>query len=569
MKVRATSAAVRPRGSQAEVPRRRGWKAASAALLAASLIGAPFGASASSHREAPAIADDPAADNTDVYAFVSPDSPDTVTLIASYVPLELAYGGPNFHKFADSVLYEIKVDNDGDCREDITFQWQFRTRTENGNTFLYNVGPIDAIDSPNLNVKQYYTLRMIKDGTSTTLGAGLLTAPINVGAASFPANSYADVAAEAIHTVGPSNNVKVFAGPRDDGFFVDLGAVFDLLNLRGLNNGGGVDGVACTNTHTLAIQLPINMLTADGNFKFNPAATDAVLGVYASASRRAVTVLKSDSGPATGGAWMQVSRLGLPLVNEVLIPRSHKDMYNRTHPMNDVANFGGFLLNPEPAALVNAIFGVIVPENPRLDILDVLTPNGVDACDMLRLNVAVPPNPDPSALGALGGDASGFPNGRRVYDDVTDILLRVIAGGVLVPGFGDMSPNNILGDGVYMNDVPYLDEFPYLGTPHNGFDGCGAPPQPPLTIPPQVVDVSVGNFFFDPATVQINVGDTVRWTAVGGFHTVTAGDSPTPNGMFTSGPPPLATFEFTFTDPGSFDYFCEIHPNMQGVVIVQ
>lgn len=521
---------------------------------------------ASSHREAPGITEDPTADNTDVYAFRSPDAPDTVTLIASYVPLELPYGGPNFHRFSDNALYEIKVDNNGDCQEDISFQFQFRTKVKNPNTFLYNLGPIDSINSANLNVTQSYTVRMIKNGVATTLGSNLLTAPINVGELSNP--DYDTVAAQAIHSL--SGGGKVFAGPRDDGFFVDLGGVFDLLHIRVLpgNNGGGVDGVACKNAHTIAIQVPITMLTDDGSMKTDPAAASSVLGIYATASRRAVRVLKDDGPAATGGAWMQVSRLGLPLVNEVLVPIGDKDKYNMTHPMDDVDNFGAYILFPEPAVLVNLLFGIPIPEGPRLDLLDVLTPNGVAPCDMLRLNVAVQPSADPSPMGALGGDAAGFPNGRRVFDDVTDILLQVIAGGVLVPGF-NVSPNNALGDGVYMNDKEYLASFPYLASPHSGFDLCADAYQPAVNVPepPKTVEVNVANFAFNPSSITIKKGDSVKWTNTLGFHNVSSTSGPA---SFGSGSPAGAgwTYTHTFTLSGTYTYICEVHPTTMGGTIV-
>jgi plastocyanin len=522
-------------------------------------------ANASSHREAPGITEDPTADNTDLYAFRSPDAPNTVTLIANYNPLELPYGGPNFHRFSNNALYEIHVDNNGDCMEDISFQFQFRTTVGNGDTFLYNTGPIDSINSPNLNVKQSYTFRMVKNGVTTTLASGLLTAPTNVGPLSY--TNYPAVAAQAVHSL--PNGMKVFAGPRDDGFYVDLGGVFDLLNIRVLpgNNGGGVDGVACKNTHAIAIQVPIAMLTDNGQLKTNTAAADSILGVYATAKRREVRVLKTSGQPANGGAWVQVSRLGLPLVNEVLIPLSRKDLYNQTHPKDDVANFGDVLLDPEPAKLVDLLFGLNVPPAPRLDILSVLTPNGVAACDMLRLNVAVPPTNTPAKLGALAADAAGFPNGRRIDDDVTDILLRVIAGGVLVPGF-DIPLNNLLGDGVYENDVPFLSSFPYLGTPHSGFDLCADYEQEPIVAPPVTHDVNVANFQFTPATLTIKKGDTVKWTSTSGFHNVVSGTSPTSNGTFTSGAPPMTTFSFTFNTAGTFPYFCGVHPNMTGTITV-
>src|SRR5213593_2969947 len=217
-------------------------------------------ARASSHREAPLISQDPEADNTDTYAFVSPDRPDTVTIVANYIPLEEPAGGPNFAAFGDDVLYAINIDNDGDGEEDIQYQFRFKTTIRNRESFLYNTGPIGSLDDPAWNMPQTYTVTRVERGVSTVLGTGLRTPPVNVGPRSTP--SYEALAAAAVQEVG---GIKVFAGQRDDPFFVDLGAIFDLGGLRPFNGahllplapGPGVDGVGGYNTHTIAMQIPI------------------------------------------------------------------------------------------------------------------------------------------------------------------------------------------------------------------------------------------------------------------------------------------------------------------------
>jgi hypothetical protein len=434
-------------------------------VILAALIPITPALHASSHREAPLISQDPGADNTDVYAFVSPADPGKVTLIANFVPLQAPYGGPNFFKFDDEVLYEIHVDNDGDAVEDITFQWRFTTEVRNGNTFLYNVGPVASIDSANLIVLQRYTVSRVTDGRrsgrSEVLATGLLTAPNNVGRNSMP--NYPALAVQAVYSL--SGGLKAFAGPREEGFYVDLARIFDLLQVQA----AGLDGTAGLNVHSLALEVPIEQLTRSGSRPAGPSDASAVIGVWSTASRPVVTVRSPGQAPEGRGEFVQVSRLGHPLVNEVVIPRGMKDRFNASEPRDD-AQFGAFVTDPEPARLFSALFGLRVPATPRNDLVQVFLtgvpglnqPPGVKPAEMLRLNVAIPPSRNPSRLGVVGGDVAGYPNGRRVADDVTDIALTAVSG-ILVPGFG-----TALGDGVNGNDAPYLDTFPYLGHPFAG-----------------------------------------------------------------------------------------------------
>src|SRR6266571_5100437 len=271
----------------------------------------------SSHREAPAIAKDPVADSTDLYAFVSPDAPDTVTLIANYIPLEGPDGGPNFFEFGDDVLYAIHIDNNGDARSDITYQFRFQTTIRNANTFLYNTGQIASIDSPSWNRPQFYSVTRIVNGQATSLGTGLACPPCNVGPRSTP--SYATLAQSAIHSLGGGR--KVFAGQRQEGFYVDLGSIFDLgalrpfqhLHLLPLPAVQGVNGTKHLNVHSIALQVPIADLTRDGSSRFSDAADPkAVIGVWTAAYRRKA-IIRGDGDDVESGPWIQVSRLGNPL----------------------------------------------------------------------------------------------------------------------------------------------------------------------------------------------------------------------------------------------------------------
>jgi hypothetical protein len=479
------------------------WKAvlAIAAMIVAALTMAGGPAAASSHREAPLISLDPQADNTDLYAFRSPDRPDTVTIVANYIPLEEPNGGPNFISFGDDVRYEIHIDNSGDARPDITYRFTFETKRQNPNTFLYITGPVTSPTDPNFNLQQCYTVERItygRGGKTEVIGYGDVP-PVNVGPRSTP--NYASIAAQAIAEL--DGGVKAFAGQRDDAFFVDLGSIFDLGGLRPFNSlhllpladEAGVDGVNGYNTHTISLQIPIAQLTADR--KGAEATQKPVLGIYASASRQRVRVLQRDGSLKGSGSWQQVSRLGNPLINEVIIPLGQKDFWNAQPPHKD-AQFEQYYLNPELAGIVNLLYtkptnpnGVLqtVDTSGRADLVAILltgvklpdgTPftfTGDTRADLLRLNVAVPPTAPGSAsiLGVLDGDLAGFPNGRRLADDVTDIELKAVAQGYGMflnglLGLPNKSPNNLVSDGVQANDRPFLAAFPYQAEPHAGYD---------------------------------------------------------------------------------------------------
>jgi hypothetical protein len=431
---------------------------------------------ASSHREAPLISQDPVADGTDLYAFVSPDAPDTVTFVAAYYPMQDPAGFPNYYRFGDDVAYRINIDNNGDAIEDIFYQWDFDTEIVNPNSFLYNSGPIDALDSPNLNVRQTYTLSEGRGGVLTTIASGLMTPPVNIGPKSTP--DYAALADAAIAEVG--DGIKVFAGQRDDPFWVDLGGIGDLLTIRQLpgNAGGGVDDLAGLNVEALVIQVPIEQLTRDGQIPANAEAANAVIGTWTTALRPSTIVLGPGTREASGN-HVQISRLGMPLVNEVVAPLGAKDLFNSSHPGND-AQFLGAVTDPEIAKLLNLLYGdalVAVPESDRQDLVTVFLtgvpglnqPPGVTPSEMLRLNVAIPPAAEENPLGVIGGDNAGFPNGRRLGDEVVDIELRVAAGFLLGEEFQNAA-NGQLGDGVPANDVPFLSMFPYVALPHQGFE---------------------------------------------------------------------------------------------------
>lgn len=420
-------------------------------ISAAVALGATFVpgvAQASSHREAPAIAEDQFADNTDVYTFISPDNPDNLVMVANYVPLLIPHSGPNFYRFSDRVRYEILVDNDGDAKADVKYHFVFNTTVANGGTFLYNVGPIDAIDSPNLNVRQTYDLYKVTiNGPGNNFDVEQIiddapVAPWHVGDRSFPDGSYEGVADQAVTT--GTDGTQVFAGPRDEPFFVDL-HVFDLLGVGGFPSTDGV------NVMSLVLEVPIDELSDGGQRPTAESpATSQVLGVYARAKRPIVTIRPPVGGDVDFGGFQQVSRLAWPLVNEVIVPLQDKDLYNRSHPVDDVANFGAYILDPEVPGLLSAVLGLDcapTPPDGRLDIVGLLAPNGTTPADLLRINV----------VEGQTFDNSGFPNGRTLTDDVTDVLLTVAC-------------NNgaAIGDGVDGNDLAFFDRMPYLASPHSG-----------------------------------------------------------------------------------------------------
>jgi hypothetical protein len=468
-----------------------------ALLIALTSVGGVF---ASSHREAPLIAGDPAADNTDLYAFVSPDDPSTVTIIANYIPLQEPAGGPNFNPFDDAVRYEIHVDNNGDARDDITYRFRFKTLQKSGkdgvSSFLYNNGQVTTLDDVNLLARQTYSVTKIKGDDSTTLGSGLPVVPTNIGPRSLP--DYAALAATGVRSLPGGSSV--YAGPRDDAFFVDLGSIFDLGGLRPFNDlhiiglpvTPGVDGVGGFNTNTIAIKVPISQLRRDANHP--------TIGVWASASRRATKTINTYGKVTWRGPWVQVSRLGNPLVNEVLIPRQLKDYWNGQQPRND-AQFEKYYLRPELAGLINVLYPATadIDETGRADLSLILLQGvpgvnntGTVKADMLRLNTAIAPCTADSAaddtglcrrLGVFYNDANAiahpdlaaFPNGRRISDDVTDQEIRAVAqgyGAILNSLFGlpNKSPNDLVGDGVDTNaDMPFQTTFPYVGLPHQGY----------------------------------------------------------------------------------------------------
>ncbi len=422
------------------------------AALAGAVISAPQDASASSHREAPSIAEDQFADNTDVYAFVSPTNPDNMVIVANYVPLLLPQSGPNFYRFSDTALYEIMIDNDGDAVPDLKYVFKFRTETENGGTFLYNTGPITSIDADALNVKQKMRVSRVSRNSSgavdfDTIAANVPVPPWYVGDRSFPDGSYEGVARQGIESL--PNGGQVFAGPRDEPFFVDL-HVFDLL---GVGGSATTDGV---NVMSIVLEVPIEDLAAGGERPDEgDVSPSSVIGIYAKASRPRLTVRRNKKDPLFGGGWIQVSRLGWPLINEVIVPLQDKDKFNRSRPVDDVANFGAYILDPEVPKLLDAVLGVPCPAAPddgRLDIVGLLSPNGTAPADLLRINIT---------QGQTFTD-SGFPNGRTLTDDVTDTLLTVACN---LPSEGGLAP---VGDGVDANDLAFFDEMPYLATPHSG-----------------------------------------------------------------------------------------------------
>jgi hypothetical protein len=490
----------------------------------------PGTSSASSHREAPYTQTDPSADNTDTYAFVSPDDPDSVTLIANWLPFQEPAGGPNFFPWDPTARYEIHVDNDGDAKPDLTYRWLFKDidnrgtaeRGDTDGTFLYNDGPVTSYDDAALKFKQSYTLQTVtyaEDGTenpAVPIVSDGKVAPSNVGVASMP--DYVKLRNEAITTTAVGG--KSYVGQADDPFYLDL-RIFDLL-YGGDFSEVGYDTLSGYNVNTVALQLPKNLLVANGDASKNP-----VIGVWSTTSRQKTRVFADDNAdPATGvndssdtttdsGDFVQVSRLGNPLVNEAVVPANLKDFFNRSTPDTD-AKFLAKVQDPEVPILVESVYGIPNPNKldnaaatKRNDLVaafltgfskDVFAGNtfgglgkGVLDADLnsldlnevspspapaeyLRLNVNVAPKKPGDAgfsrLGAVGGDLSGFPNGRRLQDDVVDIALQVLEG-VLVRPEGDLKTAVAgLGDAVDANERerPLLSTFPYIADPHTGSD---------------------------------------------------------------------------------------------------
>ena len=447
----------------------------------------------SSHREAPEISKDPVADGTDVYAFVSPNRPGTVTLIANFIPLQPPQGGPNFYEFGDDVAYDIKIANSGKGTADIVYRFEFTTKIRNPKTFLYNTGQITSIDSPNWNRPQYYSVSRIEAGRTKQMASGLTCPPVNVGKRSTP--DYAALGAQALHKLGRR---RVFAGQRADAFHVDLGSIFDLGALRPFNeahlismpNMGGKNAVQSYNVHTIALQVPIGEVTMGADVPTDPMSPRSVIGVWATASRRKGRVYDSKKGKYVGnGPWVQVSRLGNPLFNEVIVPMAEKDAWNSSQPAND-AKYTKYVNKPELAGLLPVLYPGVFPNlaaytKPRADLNAILMtgiPEGVVPgfqnytgpvqSDMLRLNVAIPPSETENSLGLVAGDPAGFPNGRRIGDDVVTIEIRAVAGltiPLVDPSFTPDGAASAVEDGTTDTNAPLLSQFPFLGLPGGGY----------------------------------------------------------------------------------------------------
>ncbi|MER6347459.1 DUF4331 domain-containing protein [Streptomyces sp. NPDC001595] len=411
----------------------------------------PGATAASSHREAPLISGTPQYDNTDLYAFVSPDKPDTTTIIANWIPFEEPAGGPNFFPFAQDAQYDIHIDNDGDAQGDLLYRYTFRTQVKNGKTFLYNTGPVESLDDPDLNITQTYDLELLRLRkqhlvSRTKIADDVPVAPSNVGKASMP--DYGKLRDQAVHEL--AGGATTFAGQADDPFFLDL-RVFDLLYGGNLSEVGN-DTLKGYNVNSVALQVPHELI--------RESAHQPVVGIWSTTQRRNAR-----------GHWTQVSRLGSPLVNEVVNPLEDKDRFNADAPWND----GQFLKNvtePELPKLIEAIYKIDAPAEPRNDLVDVFL-KGVDGLnrpphvrpsEQLRLNTSVKPAAEPKRLGVLDGDNAGFPNGRRLTDDVIDASLQVVEGELL-------GQKNDLGDAVDANDKEFGDSFPYLALPTEGSRG--------------------------------------------------------------------------------------------------
>jgi len=452
-----------------------------AALTAAALTATlGFG---SSHREAPGITLDPTADNTDTYAWTAKDAPGALTVAANWIPGEVPANGPNFFGWDDRARYYIHIDNTGDGRPDVSYRYQFKTTVKNKNSFLYALPGASGYDDPKLNVLQRYSI--VREQWSyhgkkasvraKTIARELPSAPPNIGPKTMPDYSvFEQGAVKSLH-----DGTKVFAGQRDDPFFVDLGATFDGINVRDLtgNKGSGKDDLSGMNTHSIVMQIPERLVTRDHESVSSADSRNAVVGVWSTTERKRLQV----NGPASRkrakqsrhSGWVQVSRLGNPLVNEVVIPLGKKDQFNRTTPDRDAELYGKYVVKPELAAILNALFSVNAPESNRTDIVQALLQGipmlnqhkGIDgppAVDTIKLNLGVPPTDTENRFGAISGDVAGFPNGRRLGDDVVDIELQVVA--------GFLKSNKVpLGDGVDRNDKPFLSSFPYLASPWDGF----------------------------------------------------------------------------------------------------
>jgi Domain of unknown function (DUF4331) len=467
----------------------------------------PTAGFASSHREAPLVSLDPSVDSTDLYAFVSPDKPDTVTLISNWIPFESPSGGPNFYKFEDGVHYDINIDNNGDAKPDIVYRWTFTSHYRNPKTFLYNLGPVTKLTDANLNFFQSYDLDVITSSGTKSLLKDAIVAPSNVGVASMP--DYKSLRDQAIVSIEGGKG-QSFVGQVDDPFFLDL-RVFDLLYGTNLKEAGN-DSLAGFNVHTMALQVPKADLARGGD-----ATKDPIIGIWTTAERQTISPTGKGSGQ-----YVQVDRLGNPLVNEVVVPVGAKDLFNESKPQDDGQFLSG-VTDPELPKLIEAVYKIKAPKTPRNDLVSVFL-TGVDGLNKppnvlpseeLRLNMSIPPTASPNRMGVIGGDKAGFPNGRRLQDDVIDIALQVVEGALVG------SPNQ-LGDGVNANDVPFESAFPYMALPHSGSDvkalGTTASKQSPAptTAPAPAATAAPAKGVSSGTATGIGVGAAIGGLLIGG-----------------------------------------------------
>jgi len=462
--------------------------AATALVLAGAAYGlGPGGATASSHREAPMIAADPAVDNTDLYAFASSDRPGYVSFVMNFAPFSDPDGGPNFFPFATDAAYLLHVDSDGDAKEDAVFRWKFSNDDRRGtNTFLYNNGPVTSLDDENLLFRQTYTLESSFGGAPFKVrSTGTPVAPSRVGVASMP--DYQKLRDQA--TIKLPGGWRIFAGQADDPFFLDL-RVFDLLYGGDLSEVGR-DTLAGYNVNSIVLEVPFKDVALNGDGARNP-----VIGVWTTTERNRVRV--TGNKPVLSNDRVQVSRLGNPLVNEVVIPAGLKDTFNALPPSRDagIPAVVARVTDPELPKLLQAIYQVPAPATPRNDLVEIYLTgittkangpikadlnsqlNNADVSasrfrpsEMLRLNLSVPVSQTPSRLGVLGGDLQGFPNGRRLGDDVVDISVQAVAGAAQA---GKLVDALAAGDAVDANDNEFGGTFPYLALP-NVTRGTAAP----------------------------------------------------------------------------------------------
>jgi hypothetical protein len=503
-------------------------------VLAAFMMAQPGNVFGASHREAPITATDRAADIADFFAFVSYDDPTKVTFILDVDPLLDASNGPNYFPFDSGVQYAINVDNKQAALAEVQFLFQF-SPPQSSQPIYYTgfLGALSGINAPadspppvapgtqivppaitnltgpgsgGFNLRQTYTVTMVVNGVRTVLtnqnGGSFYAVPANVGPRTMP--NYAALAAQGIYTA--NNGIQVFAGTADDPFYIDLGPVFDTFNLRSGAFPSGIPGVLTAtqdandtenyspdnvsgyNVNVIAIQVPIAMLTSTGQLE-PPTSPAATIGAWGTTARPAVTIRKSPAPITYEGSFQQVQRMGNPLINEVIIGTGYKDYWSMSQPVND-SQFANFDLDPTLARVLNAAYEALygagifpIPSPPRNDLLPLVTyappiaASGTPAgpiADLLRLNTGVPPTAQAnrSRLGLLGGDPAGYPNGRRISDDVTDISLRVVQGFLA----DSTKYNLLLGDGVNVNDVPLQETFPYVGWAQSGYTAVHVDP---------------------------------------------------------------------------------------------